>query len=85
MGARAATANRDLERETVPKMKSVVTIQKTSKGLKAQLILSRCLLYGAFVLIFFVPVESQGDYLGASICGMVWLAGVKVSIWWSHV
>jgi hypothetical protein len=68
---------------------TVVTVEKTGKGLKLQLLLAVGLLIFGIVRLVNM-VTTKGDELQGVIAGLcivfsiVWLIVIKIKTWWRH-
>lgn len=73
-------------------MEKTVTIQKTSKGLKFQLVLCWAALIAALIWSQCIRssadmMDERGDYTKPLILGAVaicWYIITKIRIWWNH-
>jgi hypothetical protein len=68
---------------------TIVTTQRTSKPLKAQLAIS-AFLFGFGLLSWFLPYGHSSEILGISwaaammVIGGTWYVITKIMIWWQH-
>ena len=68
-----------------------VTIQLTSKPLKASLVKAVFLILAGWVCILAAPISPEGEMHGAAILGVLaipigsaWYIITKIRIWWNH-
>jgi hypothetical protein len=64
-------------------MSKTITIQKTSKNIKAHFLMGFATM---FLGLFLLTGEGAGAGIGGMLvcAGMLWIFGAKIAKWWHH-
>lgn len=63
--------------------KDIITIQRTSKNIKAHILVS------LFIMVIGFMMAGAGGLLGivgfmTGVCGVIWFISAKIARWWNH-